>query len=159
MITNQAGLDIIKHFEGLGDGDKDTPELEPYVDPVGIPTLGWGSIWGLNGKRVTMKHRAVTPDEAEFLLERELSHTERAVARLVSVPVTQNQFSALCSFTYNVGSGNLQASTLRGKLNRGDVLGAANEFPKWRRAKGRILAGLVRRRREEARLFLASASH
>jgi len=68
-------------------------------------------------------------------------------------PLSENQFSALVSFTYNVGSGNLQCSTLRMKLNKMDMAGAAKEFPKWRQAGGRILPGLVRHRIEERRLW------
>ena len=83
----------------------------------------------------------------------ELARTEYDVSRLINVPLTENQFGALVSFTYNVGSGNLKASTLRQKLNRGDYAGAADEFPKWRRAGGKILRGLVRRRAAERALF------
>ena len=79
-------------------------------------------------------------------LQHELTHIEYDVSRLIQVPLTENQFGALISFTYNVGSGNLKASTLRQKLNRGDFDGASLEFPKWRRAGGKILRGLVRRR-------------
>lgn len=152
---NARGLDIIKHFEGLVDGDSNTPGLEPYRDPIGIPTLGYGSIWGMDGARVAMDHRPISEAEAEFLLDREARHTENAVAKLIHASLTPNQFSALVSFTYNVGSGNLQASTLRQKINRGDYAGAADELPKWRRAGGRILRGLVLRREAERLLFLA----
>ena len=79
--------------------------------------------------------------------------TEQAVLRLIHVPLTNNQFSALVSFTYNVGSGNLASSTLRQKLNRQEYDAAADEFPKWRRAAGKILKGLVLRRKEEQALF------
>ena len=84
-----------------------------------------------------------------------LRGTERAVARLIATAVTANQFGALVSFAYNVGTGNLAASTLRARLNCGDVEGAAGEFPKWRFAGGRVLAGLVRRRAAERALFEA----
>jgi len=154
MILNEQGLSIIKDFEGLVDGDPDTPGLDPYLDPVGIPTIGWGSIWGSDGRRVTMDHPPISKNEAERLLAREVRHTERYVARLLKVPVTSNQFSALVSLTYNIGSGNLQASTLLRLLNRNQVNKAADEFPKWRRAGGRILLGLVRRRAVERQLFL-----
>jgi lysozyme len=152
--TNAAGIHLIKKWEGLVDGDPSTPGLEPYLDPVSIPTLGYGSIWGSNGSRVTMDHPAITEAEAERLLARELGATERYVTHLVRVPITLNAFSALCSFTYNVGSGNFSASTLRSRLNRQDYIGASQEFWKWRRARGIILAGLVARRAEECQLFL-----
>lgn len=155
MKTSPAGIELIKFYEGLVDGDPDTPGLDPYLDPIGIPTLGWGSIWGLDGKRVTMDHPAIDMAQAEALLAREVASTEKAVARLIRVPLTESQFSALVSFTYNVGSGRLQGSTLRMKVNRGDYAGAADEFPKWRRAGGRILRGLVRRRAKERALWLS----
>ena len=90
-----------------------------------------------------------------MIVRHELARTEYDVARLVRIPLTENQFGSLVSFTYNVGSGNLKASTLRQKLNRGDVEGALLEFPKWRRAGGKILLGLVRRREAEKQLFVA----
>jgi lysozyme len=146
MKTNEAGLAIIKHFEGFSPA--------PYLDPIGIPTIGYGSIWGLDLARVTMTHPDISEGDGEILLARMLQHTERAVRRLIRVPLSEGQFSALVSFTYNLGSGNLQASTLRQKANRGDLIGAADEFPKWRLAGGRILRGLVRRRAEERELWL-----
>lgn len=143
---NDAGLEIIKGFEGWSS--------KPYKCPAGIPTIGYGSIWTIDGDRVTMSHHEITEKEGEALLRRELNHVEKIIPKLIKVPLTENQFSSLCSFTYNVGSGNLQASTLRMKLNRGDYDGAANEFPKWRRAGGKILRGLVRRREAERNLFI-----
>lgn len=145
--TNVAGLSIIKAFEGF--------RAAPYRDPVGIPTIGWGSTWGLNGKRVTMAHKKISQADGEALLVRQIRHVEKSIRRLVRVALTENEFSALVSFTHNLGSGNLQRSTLRMKLNREDYRGAADEFPKWRLAGGRILAGLVRRRRAERALFIA----
>ena len=155
MILNAAGLSIIKDFEGLVDGDPSTPGLEPYLDPVGIPTLGWGSLWGSDGRRVTMNHLSISKIEAGRLLSREVRHVERQVAYLVTAKLTSNQFSALVSLVYNIGSGNFQASTLRRLINRNEYEKAADEFPKWRRAGGRILPGLVRRRGVERALFLA----
>ncbi len=146
MKTNAAGLAIIRHFEGFSS--------MPYLDPVGIPTIGYGSIWGLDRRRVTMEHPEINEDDGEIILGRMLRHTERAVIRLIRVSLSEDQFSALVSFTYNLGNGNLQRSTLRMKANRGDTAGAAAEFPKWRRAGGRVLRGLVRRRAEEQALWL-----
>ena len=92
--------------------------------------------------------------EAEALLIRDLESSEGWVRRLIKTALTENQYSALTSFTFNVGVGALQRSTLRMKLNRGEVENAADEFPKWRITGGRILAGLVRRRAAEGALFL-----
>jgi lysozyme len=147
MNTSKEGLSIIKRFEGWSP--------RPYRDPIGIPTIGYGSIWGLDRNRLTMAHRKITQVEGEAMLFRILLHTERAVRRLIIEPLTSNEFSALISFTYNLGAGNLQRSTLRMKANRGDMTGAAAEFPKWRRAGGRILPCLVRRRAAEQRLWLS----
>ena len=152
---NDEGLALIKSFEGLHDGDKSTALLEPVRCPAGLPTLAWGSIYGLDGNRVTIHHRAITLDEAETLFLRDIKRSESQLARLVRVKLSENQWSALTSFTYNVGSENFQASTLRSCLNRGQFQRAADEFPKWRRAAGRILPGLVRRRAAERALFLA----
>ena len=154
MIPSSDCFDIIKKWEGLVDGDPDTPGLEPYVCPAGVPTIGWGSTWDFDGNAITMQHRAITMPEAQELLEQEVSHCEVAVSRLIQAEMTQGMYDAIISFCYNVGSGNLQASTLRRKLNRGNYLGAADEFPKWRMARGQILLGLVLRRAEECRLFL-----
>jgi len=155
LKTNDAGIEIIKFYEGLKDGDPDTPGLDPYICPAGHPTIGWGSTWGFDGKRITMGHRPITVEEAVLLLKQELARAEKAVSRLVKVALTENQFSALVSFVYNVGSGNFAASTMRSKLNRGDYDGAANEFWKWRRSNGVILGGLVKRRAAEKALFIS----
>jgi len=149
MKINEEGLAIIKKFEGLVDGDPNTPGLDPYLCPAGIPTLGYGACFGFDSRRITMDHPPISYEQAEQFLARDCRRSENAVARLVNVPITQNQFSALVSFVYNIGSGNFQASTLKMKLNRKEYTGAANEFWKWRRANGRILRGLVRRRAAE----------
>ena len=146
MRTNDEGIAIIKKYEGCS--------LRCYLDPIGIPTIGYGSIWGLDHSRLASSHRDITGDEAEHLLKRELLTTENAVARMVTSSLTENQFSAVCCLVYNVGSGRFKSSTIRMKLNRGQFTDAANEFWKWRRAGGKILRGLLRRRAEENLLFL-----
>ena len=146
MKTNKAGIEIIKHFEGYSS--------TVYADPIGIPTIGYGSIWDINGKRLTMDHPPISEEVGEQLLKRELEHVERAIRHLIRVPLTENQFSAISSLAYNIGTSRLSSSTLRAKINREDYQGAADEFPKWRRAGGVILKGLVRRRAAERELFL-----
>lgn len=155
MKTSFAGYNLIKTWEGLVDGDPNTPGLDPYLCPADVPSIGYGSTWNLEGERVTMETLPITEAEAQFLLEREVQETERWVSRLIKVLLNQNQFDALVSFTYNLGSGRLQQSTLRMKLNRGDYYGASQEFWKWRRANGIILKGLVLRRAQETSLFLS----
>ena len=147
MKINQEGLDIIKSFEGYSSS--------VYLCPAKRWTIGYGSTWDKNGKSVTKDHLDITEEEGEFLLRRELKHCDQALAWLVTSELNENMYSALCSFVFNVGSGNFQRSTMRMKLNRGSYDGAADEFPKWRRAGGRILKGLVRRRQAEKNLFLS----
>ena len=87
-------------------------------------------------------------------MERDLKTTESRIASLVKVPLTENQFAALCSFVYNVGSGAFQRSTARMKLNRKDYLGCADEFLRWKYAGGSPIKGLLRSRVAERELFL-----
>jgi lysozyme len=160
---NQAGLDLIKSFEGILDGDPSTSNLDPYLDPVGIWTIGWGHaiVYGrdfLRGKENKAKAFALYPGgltirEAETLLRADVMDKCRDVDSLVKVSLNDNQYAAIVSFTFNLGVGNLKQSTLLKKLNAGDFAGAAKEFAKWNKAGGRVLAGLTRRRAAEAELF------
>jgi GH24 family phage-related lysozyme (muramidase) len=143
---NSAGLEIIKHFEGL--------ELRAYQDPVGIWTIGYGHTAAAGPPTVTAG-QTITEAEAEAILRRDLELFETGVRGLVKVPVNSNQFSALVSFSFNVGLGALETSTLLRKLNAGDYPGAANELPRWVKAGGQTLPGLVRRRDAERALFLS----
>ena len=143
---NEAGLGIIKSFEGW----------RSSVYHCGARwTIGWGSTYDSNGDRVTPDHPDIDKAEGEDLLRQEVRHVEKTIARVVKAPLTENQFSSLVSFVYNVGSGNFFRSTMRQKISRLDYEGAADELPKWRRAAGRILPGLVRRRVAERNLFLS----
>lgn len=163
---NTAGLDLVKKWEGVMDGDPHTVNLDPYLDPVGIWTIGWGhAITDANGKFLhgrAAKDRAfalypggLTIFQAEDLLRADLLEAAKDVSALITVPLTDNQFSALVSFEFNTGA--LSASTLRRKLNAGDYIGAAGQFGRW--IKGRIdgqlvvLPGLVKRRLAEKQLF------
>lgn len=160
---NQAGIDLIKSFEGLADGNPATVNLDPYLDPIGIWTIGWGhAIWAgndflrgaQNKRRATALYpNGITLPQAEALLRADLLETCRDVQAIVSRPVTDNQFAALVSFAYNCGCANLKKSTLLRLVNAGDVTGADAEFVKWNKAGGRELPGLTRRRTAEAALF------
>ena len=160
---NQAGLDLIKSFEGILDGNPATANLDPYIDPVGIWTIGWGHaiVVGkdfLRGKENKAKAFALYPGgltiaQAETLLRADVMDKCRDVDSLVKVSLNDNQYAAVVSFTFNLGVGNLKQSTLLKKLNAGDFEGAAKEFAKWNKAGGRVLAGLTRRRAAEAELF------
>ena len=147
MHINERGIEIVKSFEGIS--------LKPYLCPASVWTVGHGATVGSDGRPIDPDMEPITEDEAEALLLRDLETSEGWVSRLIKTALTENQFSALTSFTFNVGAGALQRSTLRMKLNRGEVQGAADEFPKWKFANKRILAGLVRRRAAERALFLA----
>lgn len=138
--TNQAGIDLIKSFESL--------RLVSYKDSAGIYTIGWGHTGGVKrGQRIT---RA----EAETFLQDDLAEAETAVEDAVTVDLSDNQFAALVSFTFNLGGPALRKSTLLRRLNEGDYNKAADEMLRWNRADGRVLAGLTRRRKAERMLFL-----
>jgi len=142
MKISQTGIDLIKDFEGF--------RSEPYRCSANVPTIGFGATLG-----ITMESAPITLAEGEALLKRDLVRFERAVHRLCPVPLTQGQYDALVSFSFNLGSGALQSSTLRRKINREVYIAAADEFPRWVFAGGRRLAGLIRRREAERALFLS----
>ena len=141
--TTDNGIELIKQFEGFSE--------RVYICPAGYSTIGYGHV-----VRSNESFNEISEQEAEELLRRDLYKYEKAVLRFISVPLDDNQFDALISFTYNLGSGALQRSTLRAKLNRGDYEGAANEFSKWCMANGRKLKGLLLRRIKERELFSLS---
>lgn len=147
---------LIKGFEGLHDGNKRTPQLEPELCPAGYWTIGWGAIVDELGQEVTRGTPAIDRAAAERLLVRDISRARSGTLRLIKVALTTNQLDALTSFTYNLGAGRLQSSTLRARLNRGDYQGAADQFPRWvfGGSPPRRLPGLVARRDVERRLFL-----
>src|SRR5205823_1138361 len=99
----------------------------------------------------------ITAEQAEDLFTKDLGRFEKAVNRMVHVPLSQEQFDALISFAFNLGEANLEKSTLLKMLNAGNYGGAANEFKHWTRSRGKILPGLVRRRAAEAALFSATS--
>jgi lysozyme len=139
-------LIVIKEFEGYYD--------KAYRDPVGIPTIGYGTIMYPNGAKVKMGEKC-SKKEAEHWLMFEIEEIIPRIEKLIKVEVTNNQFCALVSFCYNLGTGALGKSTLLKKLNRGDELGEVGlEFKKWINAGGRPLQGLIRRREAERKLFL-----
>lgn len=162
--TNSKGIKLIKKFEGF------VPYI--YLDCVGLPTIGYGHLcrdndFYLRGHSVNEmlnlyksdKNRAerltaLLEPQAETLLKKDLAETEKAVLRLTKVPLNENQFSALVSFVYNLGSDALQRSTLRQKLNRGEYLSVPYEMGKWIYAGGVIRKGLIKRRIAEGSLFL-----
>ncbi|WP_166336184.1 lysozyme [Sphingobacterium chungjuense] len=147
MKTSEIGLALIKKWEGFSS--------TPYLDPIGIPTIGYGFIRYPGGVRVTTQDESITIAQAdELLLQLLTQNYEADVHRLITAPLNQNQFDALVSFTYNLGAGNLAKSTLRRKVN----LDPSNpsirsEFTRWNQAAGRVLEGLTNRRQAEAALY------
>jgi lysozyme len=160
----QQAVDLVKNSEGLRDGNPQTTNFDPYLDPVGIWTIGWGHavvragqfVRGATNRPVAegVFPGGITLEQAEALLRADLGDTGRSVLSVVEVALTDNQFAALLSFTFNLGLGNLHQSTLLRKLNTGDYAGAADQFGLWVMAGGAQQPGLVKRRAAERTLFL-----
>ncbi|CZY50484.1 lysozyme [Enterobacter hormaechei] len=146
MQTSEKGISLIKEFEGC--------KLNAYQDSVGVWTIGYGWTQPVDGKPIRAG-MTIKQETAERLLKTGLVSYESDVSRLVKVGLTQGQFDALVSFTYNLGARSLSTSTLLRKLNAGDYAGAADEFLRWNKAGGKILNGLTRRREAERALFLS----
>jgi lysozyme len=144
LTVSAAGLTGIKEHEGT--------VHRVYLDPVKIPTVCVGHTGTVSLADVG-KH--FTDKQCQELLRSDTKAAERAVQRYVTVPVTQAQYDALVSFTFNVGSGNLAGSTLLRKANARDCYGAGREFLRWNRAKGVVLPGLTIRRQWESNLWLS----
>lgn len=141
MNISQKGIDLIKKYEGL--------KHQSYQDPVGIWTVGYGHT------KTAAPGMIITESDAERLLRMDIDDHVAYIDGYVKVPLNQNQYDALASFIFNVGGGAFIRSTLFKKLNQGDYVGAANEFPRWNKAGGKVLRGLTRRRNEERELFLS----
>lgn len=130
---------LVKEFEGL--------RLEAYRCPAGVPTIGYGHTQG-----VTMGTR-IDEEQANRFLTIDLESHQRKASKYVHVQVTRGQFIALLDFIFNLGVGAFASSTLLKKLNSGDARGASEEFPKWVNSNGKVLQGLVRRRKRERQIF------
>ncbi len=142
-ITKE-GLRLIKEFEGF--------EPEIYLDAAGLPTIGYGHL--IREGEHKMFENGISESAAGALLAKDVWSAERSVLRLIKVPLTDGQFDALVSFTFNLGGGALQRSTLRRKVNREEHAEVPYEFMRWIWAGGRKLRGLRRRRSAEAELYL-----
>lgn len=145
MSISPAGIALIQAHEGL--------RLTAYRDAGGVWTIGYGSTGGVR------RGMTITRDQAVLRLYHDLDTAESAVNSRVTVPLSQPQFDALVSLVFNIGGGAFRKSTLLQKLNAGDYAGAANEFNRWVKAKGRVLPGLVTRRAAERALFLSGAKN
>ena len=148
MRCSESGIELIKHFEGLS--------LTAYLCSGGIPTIGYGSTFYSDGRRVNLGD-IITLQEANELYMETLSQFERDVSELLDgIPINQNQFDALVSFAFNLGIASLAQSTLLNKVksNHNDTA-IAVEFGKWVMAGGQRINGLVIRRRKEAELYFS----
>lgn len=139
QITSDPGKEFIARWEGV--------VLHVYNDAVGKPTIGVGHLIKPGESFTT-----ITLQQAYDLLGQDLKMFEAAIDRLVTAPLSQTQFDALMSFTYNLGVGSLAKSTLLQRLNTGDYA-VGSEFLKWNRAGGQVLAGLTARREAEKKLW------
>jgi lysozyme len=145
-ISNK-GIDLIKSFEGY--------YANAYLCPANVPTIGWGTIRYPNGQKVKMGDKC-TIEQATAYLINDLKGFESSVDAMCVDSLTQSQFDALVSFTYNLGAGNLKSSTLLKKVNINPLDTTIKaEFLKWNKAGGKVLAGLTRRREAEANLYFS----
>jgi lysozyme len=158
MNISAKGIELIKHHEGL--------RFKPYRCPANLWTIGVGSVLYPEQAKLSMAermnfplrpedNRQFTKEEVDGILRFDLARFERGVAQLCPVPLTQGMFDSLVSFSFNIGTGALQRSTLRQKLLRGDKTGAGEELLKYCMAGGKILKGLQNRRIDERALFLS----
>ena len=158
MNVSPKAVAMIKHHEGV--------RFTPYRCPAKLWTVGVGHVMYPEQAKLPIDQRDAfnikpehfrkfSPEEVDGILRADLDRFERGVERYITVPLTQGMFDALVSFSFNVGLGTLQRSTLRQKLNRGDKEGAADELLKYCMAGGKILKGLQNRRIDERALFLS----
>jgi len=147
ILDNKGYLFITKH-EGLS--------LKPYLCPAKIPTIGYGNTYYSDGKRVTLLDKDITKQQAFEMFKEIANRFGKRVDELVITELTQNQFNALVSFAYNVGTGNFSSSTLLKKINKNpNDLTLKAEFLRWNKAGGKVINGLTNRRNEEADLYFS----
>ena len=153
MNLSKNGEILIKGFEAL--------RLDAYRDSAGVWTIGYGTTRYHDGKNVKPGDKLANADQADALFQNTLGQYQDAVNQYVKVPLTQNQFDALVSFTYNEGTGALKGSTLLKKLNAEDYAGAADEFLEWDKITDpqtgeKIISDTLVKRREEERKYFIS---
>ena len=144
MKVSQECVNLVKFFEGF--------EAKAYLCPANVWTIGYGRT------RNVKEGDMVNEIQAERDLLEELEEFANQVLNTVKVSLTQNELDALTSWTYNLGVGNLQSSTLLKKLNSGDKNSVPSEMLRWNKAAGKVLAGLTRRREAEAKLWAKAAT-
>jgi lysozyme len=148
MKLNKLGIDLMHHFEGC--------RLEAYQCSAKVWTIGWGNTFYENETPVRQGDK-ITQDRANSLFVFVANKFAGEIKKLIKTNLTENQFSALVCFAYNVGTGNLGKSTLLKKVNvNPNDATIANEFLRWNKAGGKVLAGLTRRRTAESKLYFTS---
>ena len=146
MNITKETIDLIKEYEGL--------KLQPYICSAGKATIGYGNTYYEDGSPVKISDPPITKQRAEELFLNLLNQFKEKMIKHIIHDLTDHQFGALLSFTYNVGLGNFKKSTLLKKVNKNpDDTSLADEFLKWNKAGGKILNGLKRRRRAEVNLY------
>lgn len=139
MNISAEGKALIKKFEGC--------KLEAYRCAAGVWTIGYGTIKNVE------RGQTITQQQADDMFDHEMKEYETYVNTAVTVPLSQNQFDALVSWVFNLGNGNLQASTMLKVINSGDHAGVPAQIKRWNKAGGKVLDGLIRRREAEALLY------
>ena len=145
MRTSENGLQLITAHEGF--------RSKPYLCPAGVPTIGYGSTFYPDGCKVTLQDKPVTEAEATDIMRNVVAKVKEPMVHKLG-KLNQNQFDAMVSFVYNVKLGQFNTSTIRRKIlaNPSDP-SIADEFPRWKYGGGKVLPGLVKRRKEEAKLY------
>ena len=154
MTLDNKGYLLIAQFEGL--------RLKPYLCSAGVPTIGYGSTFYPSGRKVTMRDKPITQETAFWMLKQVANMFAKDVDSLVTSNISQNQFNALVSFAFNLGS-DIDADNIPEGLGDSRLLRRVNanpndpeiarEFVKWNKAGGRVLDGLTKRRLKEAELY------
>ena len=145
MKISSLGLELIKEVEGFS--------ANAYLCPAKIPTIGYGNTFYSDGRKVKLGEQISKTDALELLEKIVNKDFADKIFSAIKVPVAQNQFDAMVSLAYNIGTGSFLKSTLLKKVNAGDFIGASEEFLKWNKSGGKELLGLTRRRKREQDLF------
>lgn len=146
MRISGRGLALIKQWEGFVE--------ETYIDLAGKPTIGWG----ITDPRYAFPGNKITREQAHELLIQHVAQDEIVCRDLIKVKLSQPQWDAIMSLCYNIGTTQFATSAMLRKINRSDFAGAYAEFPKWRKSGGKVVQGLINRRKDEADLFLSGTT-
>ena len=148
MKLNSSGYLLITEFEGFSD--------KPYLCSAKVPTIGFGSTYYSDGKRVTMLDKPITKDQALEIFKKVADNFAKKVSNLITSPLNQNQFNACVSICYNIGIAAFTGSTLLKMINKNhnDPL-IALEFKKWNKVNKKEVTGLTRRRIHEANMYFS----